>query len=385
MWAHATAFRDSVCGSSRTLQPPPGHRKPRMLLDFITDRREELIALTRAKVARRIAPKPTELELESGVPLFLDRLSSVLGPAPGSRADGSVRSAADHGAALLGLNYTVGQVVYDYGEICQAITELAVSADAPITTDEFQTLNRCLDDAIAEAVTEYTRLRDEKMAAGHRGRSGVFAEDLRRRITGARIAFSMIRSGRAPAAGSVAAVVAGNLQGVAALVHRSLVEMRLESGQATRQRIPIQDLMAEVEVEATVEAVHYGVSFVVSPAGPGIDVEADPQLLMAAVANLLHNAFRYTRAGGGVLLKVSATSGRVKIDVEDQCGGLPPRKAEALRASLEQRGPERGDLGLGLLSSRRAVEASEGLIRLKDVPGRGCVFTVDLPRMPLAS
>jgi hypothetical protein len=38
-----------------------------MLHDFITDHREELIALTRAKVARRIAPTPTELELASGV------------------------------------------------------------------------------------------------------------------------------------------------------------------------------------------------------------------------------------------------------------------------------------------------------------------------------
>jgi signal transduction histidine kinase len=75
----------------------------------------------------------------------------------------------------------------------------------------------------------------------------------------------------------------------------------------------------------------------------------------------------------------------VKIDVEDQCGGLSPRKAEALSASLELRGTERGELGVGLLISRRGVEASDGMIRVKDVPGRGCVFTVDLPRMPAAS
>jgi signal transduction histidine kinase len=353
----------------------------KMLLDFITDHREELIALTRAKVARRIAPKPTEIELESGVPLFLDRLSSALGLAPHSKSNGSVRSAAEHGAALLGLDYTVGQVVYDYGEICQAITELTASLDSPITTDEFQTLNRCLDDAIAEAVTEYTRLRDQKVAAGHREKSGIFSEDLRRRVTGARLAFSMIRSGRAPSAGSVAGVVAGNLQAVAALVNRSLVELRLESGQGPQRRIHVQELMAEVQVDASMEASHCGISLVVSPVDAAIDVEADPQILMGALANLLQNAFKYTRAGGSVTLKASAAAGRVRIDVEDQCGGFPPRRAEALGAALEQRGADRGDLGLGLLISRRGVEASGGRIRLRDVPGKGCVFTVDLPRM----
>src|SRR5581483_9711945 len=162
-------------------------------------------------------------------------------------------------------------------------------------------------------------------------------------------------------------------------------EIRLESGQGIRQRIRLQDLMAEVQVDAAIEAAHCGVSLIVSPADPGVDVEADPQILMAAVANLLQNAFRYTGAGGSVLLKGSAALGRVKIDIQDQCGGLAPRKAEALRASLEQRGTERGDLGLGLLISRRGVEASDGMIRLKDVPGTGCVFTVDLPWMPAIS
>ena len=51
----------------------------------------------------------------------------------------------------------MAQVVHDYGGVCQAVTELADEMHAPITADEFRIFNRCLDDAIAEAVTEYTR------------------------------------------------------------------------------------------------------------------------------------------------------------------------------------------------------------------------------------
>jgi hypothetical protein len=47
-----------------------------------------------------------------------------------------------------------------YGDVCQSITDLAVETRAPISSDDFRTLNRCLDDAIAGAVTEFAREQD---------------------------------------------------------------------------------------------------------------------------------------------------------------------------------------------------------------------------------
>jgi hypothetical protein len=61
-------------------------------------------------------------------------------------------SAGAHGKKLLELGYTVDQVVHDYGDLCQAITGLSVERDAPFAIHEFQTLNRCLDNSIADAV-----------------------------------------------------------------------------------------------------------------------------------------------------------------------------------------------------------------------------------------
>lgn len=123
-----------------------------MLVEFIIQNRNELIRRARAKVATRMAPKPTEHELASGVPLFLDELVETLRSAPSSSTRPTVaidRTAARHGANLLRLGYTVGQVIHDYGDICQAVKELAVDRGAHLTAQDFERLGTCLDRAVA--------------------------------------------------------------------------------------------------------------------------------------------------------------------------------------------------------------------------------------------
>ena len=115
------------------------------------------------------------------------------------------------------------------------------------------------------------------------------------------------------------------------------------------------------------------------PTDRAIDLDADPQVLAGAVANLLQNAFKFTPAGGQVSLRASVVADRVEVDVEDQCGGLPPGKAEQLFDAFLQRGANRSGLGLGLFISRKGIESSGGRIRVRDLPGQGCVFTIDLP------
>src|SRR5688572_1525411 len=142
-----------------------------MLHEFLTNNRSELIERCRLKVAGRSAPRVTQAELAHGIPLFLDQLIKTLqleqssepmksrrvsGPAGGASPVSSEMgtAAALHGRELLQQGFTVDQVVHDYGDLCQAITDLAFERKAPIEIDEFRTLNRCLDNGIAEAVTE---------------------------------------------------------------------------------------------------------------------------------------------------------------------------------------------------------------------------------------
>ena len=129
------------------------------LSDFIDENRDDLIGRCRAKVAKRSPPPPTEAEIDHGVPLFLDQLCEELRHGP-SQTHEITKSAMEHGHDLLLQKLTLSLVVHDYGNVCQSVTDLGVELAAPISTDDFRTLNRCLDDAIAGAVTEFAREQD---------------------------------------------------------------------------------------------------------------------------------------------------------------------------------------------------------------------------------
>jgi hypothetical protein len=103
-----------------------------MFHEFVTSNRKEIIARTRVKVAKRSAPRPTQRELETGVPLFLDQLAAVLGDAQPSekKLQAIGATAAIHGGHLLEQGFTISQVVHGYGDVCQALTELAQETDA---------------------------------------------------------------------------------------------------------------------------------------------------------------------------------------------------------------------------------------------------------------
>jgi signal transduction histidine kinase len=95
--------------------------------------------------------------------------------------------------------------------------------------------------------------------------------------------------------------------------------------------------------------------------------------------NLLHNAFKNTPSGGRVVLRVGAEQGRLQIDTEDECGGLAHATTDLFQAFGERRGRDRSGLGMGLSIARQAVRAHGGEIRIRDMPGKGCVFTIDIP------
>jgi len=233
-----------------------------MLHEFIELNRDAIIGRTRDRVRSRPWPSVAPGEVEHGVPLFLTQLAETLrlettsSPFP---ADAIGAAAARHGRDLLRSGFTVSQVVHDYGDICQTITALAVEQRAPITVEEFHTLNRCLDTAIAEAVTEHAR------------------------GTAASRSACCTTPSRTP--------------------HR----------------------------------------------------------------------------GGSVVLRARAEEGRLLIETEDECGGLPQGKSDLFQVFGDRRGSDRSGLGLGLSIVRKAVRAHGGEIRIRNMPGKSCVFTIEVP------
>src|SRR6185503_7755163 len=118
----------------------------------------------------------------------------------------------------------------------------------------------------------------------------------------------------------------------------------------------------------------------VAPVEDGVAIQADREILAAVVVNLLQNAFKFTRPGTTVTLRVGASAERVLIEIQDECGGLPGGDVDGLFRPFEQRGADRTGVGLGLAFSRWGIEANDGRIYARNLPDRGCVFTVDLPR-----
>jgi signal transduction histidine kinase len=350
------------------------------LHEFLFANRDGIIARARAKVATRPVPPATEEELASGIPLFFDQLIAIL-RFPSTSSEAIVESATRHGRVLLKRGFTVAQVVHDYGSVCQAVTELADETDASITPAEFNTFNRCLDEAIAQAVTEYGHQRERSLTDDESERLGIFAHELRGSLGVAMLSFQTIKSGSVGPSGSTAAVLERSLRRIAELIESSIAQTRLDAGALAAEHVPVRELIEEIEASATMNAQALGLTLTVAPVESDIEVKVDRQLLAAAIANLLQNAFKFTRPLGHVSLNTSASPDRVAIEVVDECGGLPPGNPEELFGRFQQRGRNRTGLGLGLWISRRSVEANGGEIHVRDKPGVGCVFTIDLPRV----
>jgi signal transduction histidine kinase len=354
-----------------------------MLHEFITLNREEIIRRCRAKVAARSIPAPSEAEINHGVPLFLDQLVDAL--RSGGASDFAIdRSAGLHGHDLLLQGFTVSQVVHDYGDVCQTVTELAGETNAPISIDDFHMLNRCLDEAIAGAVTMYARESrqtslDEAAVQGHE-RIGFLVHELRNLLNTAIVAFEVLKTGNVGVSGSTGAVLDRSLMGLRALIASSLEQVRQTDRVINRKPILVSDFIQELGVAATLAASARGITLKVMRVDEGVGITADDKVLAAVVMNLLQNGVKFTRPGTTVTLRVGATADRVRIEVQDECGGLPAGDPTELFRPFEQRSADRTGLGIGLAFSRWGAEANGGQLTARSLPGKGCVFTVDLPR-----
>jgi signal transduction histidine kinase len=373
-----------------------------MLHEFLTSNYQTLVSRCRAKVAKRAAPRASDAELLHGIPVFLEQLIRTLriedsstpldsrevsGPSGGAALPSSSEigaAAAKHGQELLMHGFTVDQVVHDYGDLCQAIAELAIEESAAVTTEEFRTLNRCLDNAIADAVSEFSRQREAAIKTtgvnAFGDRLGSVAHELRNLLDAAMLAVAAVKRGHVGLGGATGAVLDRSLAGIRTVIDRSLADARLAGGSHVgHERVAMRDFIADVQVAAQLEATMRGCSLTVLPVAGDITVDADRQMLAAAVANLLQNAFKFGGPHRRVWLRTYERAGRVLIEVEDECGGLPPGMTNVLFRPFEQRSADRSGLGLGLSIVQRAIRASGGTVSVRDLPGTGCVFTIELP------
>ena len=236
--------------------------------------------------------------------------------------------------------------------------------------------------AVAQAPNDLLAGLGRRLAApgGDANAQGYFAHELRNLVNVAILSFEVLKATGTDVAGSNGRVLQSSLFDLRTLINRSLSEVRLAHSDDRSQNILVADFIDDIEVAAALEAHAKGINLVVRPVQAGVVIEGDRPVLIAVVRNLLQNAFKFTRPHSTVTLRVHATTARVLIEVEDECGGLPAGRADDLFVPFEQRGCDRTGLGLGLAFCQQAVEASRGRISARSLPGRGCVFAIDLSR-----
>ena len=152
-------------------------------------------------------------------------------PEPTPAATEIGRAAALHGADLLRRGYTVDQVVHDYGDVCQSVTDMVVEQNASVSPDEFRTLNRCLDNAIADAVTAYSHGHEisisDQAKKLHKD-AGSLADEQRRLIVLAMQTYAAIKTGSVAINGATGKVLDNTLAELLDLIE-----------QARHDRLPI--------------------------------------------------------------------------------------------------------------------------------------------------
>jgi signal transduction histidine kinase len=186
-------------------------------------------------------------------------------------------------------------------------------------------------------------------------------------------------------------VMLAQVERLGRLVDQLLDLSRLESGEVPLriEELPlhplVDDLISEIEVALP---------------GRGVDVRndvpsdlptlsADRERLHQVLFNLIDNAVRFTPAGGSVTVSARRRNGSVEVAVSDTGAGISPEHLPRLFERFYRADPARargdGGTGIGLAIARSVVEAHGGQIHAESEPGRGSVFTFDLPAERSAS
>ncbi len=167
------------------------------------------------------------------------------------------------------------------------------------------------------------------------------------------------------------------------LLDSLLLLSRAEAGQVELARRPtdLGDLVRGVVDECAVLADEKQQTVIVD--ARALQAHVDPSVLRLALANLLHNAIRYTPSGGRIDVRVSVDDGRAVVSVRDTGPGIAPEHHTRLFDRFYRvdrgRARETGGSGLGLSIAHWAAAAHGGCITVNSAPGRGSTFSLEVP------
>jgi two-component system CheB/CheR fusion protein len=234
-----------------------------------------------------------------------------------------------------------------------------------------------------EQLTEADRRKDEFLAT--------LAHELRNPLAPIRAGLELIRlSGDgSPAIERTRAMMERQVGHMVRLIDDLLDISRITSGKVSLQRRPTPiELLVNTAVEANRQALTAGrLTLEVSLPDSPICLDVDPTRGVQVLSNVIHNAVKFTDAGGRIALTAVAEERWLAITIADSGVGI---SAEMLPHVFDLFTQDRsaGDrahvgLGIGLALARQLIEMHGGTIEARsDGPGHGSAFTI---RLPIAS
>ena len=321
-------------------------------------------------------------ELKNSMREFVEEIAGALEEDEGAEAAGPAARARQHGEQRFRLGYNIDGLIREYGTLRQVLLEFIEANRVPLNPAEALRLSGIIIEGIASAAAQYSLKRDAQAREQAAEHVSFLAHELRNPLQTAQLRVEIMeRRGGVPSRGDLEALKRA-LRIVRDRVDNELFHSQLHSLPApTFKSVVLRqvlDLLAEdiaphgegKDVEVLVEAE------------PELRIVADEKLLNSALSNLIRNAVKFSAAGATVHVRAKSSQERVVIEVEDQCGGLPEGAVEKMFNPFVQLGQDRSGFGLGLSISKRAAELHGGDLRVHDLPGKGCVFLLDLPPDP---
>jgi two-component system, OmpR family, phosphate regulon sensor histidine kinase PhoR len=175
------------------------------------------------------------------------------------------------------------------------------------------------------------------------------------------------------------------VDGLTELVGDLLALTRMESADEALELTDVDaaDLARAAATRLEPLAARAQIRLVTATDASGARVRVDAARMAQVLANLVHNAIKFTPAGGTVTLGTSSTQTEVSLWVRDTGAGIDPADLERIFERFFKSDPSRatGGTGLGLAIAKHAVQAHGGTIGASSGGrGHGATFTVTLPR-----
>lgn len=274
------------------------------------------------------------------------------------------------------LGFTVNDVVHSYGDIygdiCHAIVERALQQAMSFEVGEYRMLNRCLDNAVASAVSEFGYQRDSGAAnsreIGENQRLAAIGNEVRNQLGTATLAVAALKARELTMGGTTGSILERSLHSLGKLVDEMLRAASIEEdGNDLLGLIPLADFMDEFK--ATLEQTGAAKSrrLTMSRVEHRLGIKGSRDTLQAAVAGLAQVALQITQTDDEITVHSYANGARIRIDIV--CPAAPPL-------------PPSQHLALAVVS--RMIESMQRKMTIQEgKDSRPLTLTISLPRRTL--